>query len=168
MSITWCVAYTQSLKELIAKQHLLNQGYEVYLPRFKKTCRYARKVEEKLVPLFPRYIFVGMDLASARWRSVNSTRGVSHLLMSNDITPASVPAYVINDLRSQETSDGIVPVSSLVTFTKGERVRIVDGAFKDQIATFESLDDKSRVLLFLNFMGREVNVALPAYAVQAA
>ncbi len=168
MTLTWCLAYTQPSKELVAKQHLLNQGYEAYLPRFKRICRHARKTEEKLVPLFPRYIFVGMDLTSARWRSVISTRGVSYLLMSNDVTPARVPAYVINDLRSQEISEGIVPVSSLATFTRGERVRIVDGVFKDQIATFESLDDKSRGRLLLNFMGREINVTLPVYSVEAA
>ena len=65
MSITWCVARTQLLKELVAKQHLTEQGYEVYLPRFKKICRHARKVEEKLVPLFPRYVFVGKDILGA-------------------------------------------------------------------------------------------------------
>jgi Transcription antiterminator len=168
MNITWCVAHTQPLKELVAKQHLLDQGYEVYLPRFKKICRHARKMEEKLVPLFPRYIFVGMDLNSARWRSVNGTRGVSHLLMTNDLNPAKVSTHVIDGLRSQEMDAGIVPVASLATFTRGEKVRIVEGVFKNQIATFESLDDKSRAQLLLTFIGREMTIALPTYAVEAA
>jgi len=168
MTITWCVAHTQPLKEPAAKQHLLAQGYEVYMPRFKKICRHARKVEEKLVPLFPRYIFVGMDLSSARWRSVNGTRGVSHLLMTNDLNPAKVATRVIDDLRSQEITEGIVPVSSLVNFVKGENVRILDGAFKDQTAIFESMDDKSRVQLLLTFMGREITMTLPTFAVEAA
>lgn len=168
LSITWCVAHTQPLKELVARRHLHDQGYEIYLPRFKKICRHARKVEEKLVPLFPRYIFVGMDLNSARWRSVNGTRGVSHLLMSNDLNPAKVPSRVIDDLRSQEIAEGIVPVVSLVNFVKGEKVHILDGAFKDQMAIFESMDDKSRVQLLLTFMGREMTMTLPTYAVEAA
>ena len=166
--ITWCVVHTQPLKELIAKQHLLDQGYEVYMPRFKKICRHARKVEEKLVPLFPRYIFVGMDLSSARWRSVNGTLGISHLLMSNDLNPAKVSTRIIEDLRAQEIGDGIVPVASLVNFVKGEKVRILDGAFTDQTAIFESMDDKSRVQLLLTFMGREMKMTLPIYAVEAA
>ena len=166
--ISWCVAHTQPLKESVAQQHLLDQGYEVYMPRFKKTVRHARKVEDKLVPLFPRYIFVGMDLLSARWRSVNGTRGVSHLLMSNDLNPAKVPTRIIDDLRAQEIGDGIVPVASLVNFVKGEKVRILDGAFTDQMAIFESMDDKSRVQLLLTFMGREMKMTLPTYAVEAA
>jgi transcriptional antiterminator RfaH len=166
--ITWCVAHTQPLKELVAQQHLLDQGYEVYMPRFKKTVRHARKVEEKIAPLFPRYIFVGMDLDVVGWRSVNGTRGVSHLLMSNDLNPAKVPTRIIDELRAQEIGDGIVPVASLVNFVKGEKIRIVEGAFADQMAIFESMDDKSRVRLLLTFMGREMNMTLPVHAVEAA
>ena len=166
--ISWCVAYTQPLKEIVAQQHLLDQGYEVYVPSFKKIVRHARKVEEKFVPLFPRYIFIGMDLEAARWRSVNGTRGVSHLLMSNDWNPAKVPTRIIDDLRAQEIGDGIVPVTSLVNFVKGEKVRIVEGAFTDQMAIFQSMDDKSRVQLLLTFMGREMKMTLPTYSVEAA
>lgn len=166
--ITWCVAHTHPLRELIAQKHLLDQGYEVYMPKFKKSIRHARKVQEKLAPLFPRYIFVGIDLSSARWRSVNGTRGVSHLLMSNDLNPAKVPTLVIDELRAQEIADGIVPVASLVNFVKGQKVRILDGAFADQMAIFESMDDKSRVQLLLTFMGREMKMPLPNYAVEAA
>lgn len=135
-NITWCVAHTQPLKEVTAQQHLLDQGFEAYMPRFKKTVRHARKVEEKLVPLFPRYIFVGMDLSPARWRSVNGTRGVSHLLMTNDLNPAKVPTRIVDELRAKEIGNGIVPVASLVNFVKGEKVRIVEGAFTDQTAIF--------------------------------
>jgi transcriptional antiterminator RfaH len=167
-NLTWCVVHTQPLKEYVAQQHLTDQGYEVYMPRFKKIVRHARKVEEKLTPLFPRYIFVGMDLHLARWRSINGTRGVTHLLMSNDLNPAKVPMHIIADLRAQEISDGIVSVISLANFVKGEKIRILDGAFKEQMAIFKSMDDKSRVQLLLTFMGREMKMTLPVYAVEAA
>lgn len=160
----WCVAYTQPLKENVAKQHLLDQGYEVYIPHFKKTCRHARRVEEKIMPLFPRYIFVGMDL-SARWRPVNSTRGVSYLLMSGDSKPAKFPKHVIDYLRAQEVN-GIVTLQSL-DFIRGEKVRILEGAFKDQTAIFEA-NDRTRVQLLLTFMGRNMTVTLPGHAIKAA
>lgn len=166
--ITWCVAYTQPSKEIVAQQNLLAMGYEVYAPRFKKMRRHARKVEEILAPLFPRYIFVGMNMAYAQWRSVNGVRGISHLLMSNDLNPAQVPCRVIDELKCQEIGEGIVSVVSLLSFVKGDKIRICDGIFKDQEAMFETLDDKSRVHLLLNFMGREMKATLPAYAVEAA
>ena len=166
--ITWCVAYTQALKEGLAAQNLLAQGFEVYLPRFKKLRKHARKVEEVLAPLFPRYVFVGMDREVAAWRLVNGTRGVSHLLMTDDRHPASVPTSVIESLKSQEVSAGVVPVETLVAFTKGEKIRIMEGAFKDHVAIFDGLDDKSRVQLLLSFLGRDTKVILPAYAVEVA
>ena len=165
--ISWFVAHTQPLKENVAKQHLLDQEFEVYLPIFKKIRRHARKVEEVSAPLFPRYLFVGMDLEISRWRSVNGTRGVSYLLMSDD-RPAIVPNDIIENLKAQENADGIVPATSLVLFTKGDKVRILDGSFKDQIAVFETLDNKERVQLLLNFLGRETKISLPYYAVEAA
>ena len=118
MTITWFVAHTQPLKEIVAQQHLLNQGYEVYMPRFKKIVRHARKIEEKLVPLFPRYIFVGMDLSSARWRSVDGTRGVSHLLMSNKLKLAKVPTRVIDDLRARRLAMALCLWQALQTLLK--------------------------------------------------
>lgn len=166
--ITWCVAYTKPLKELVAKQHLLEQGYEVYLPQFKKIRRHARKVEEVLAPLFPSYLFIGMDLQFAHWRSINGTRGVSHLLMSDDLHPAKVPTYIIEELKFQEISEGVVSVESLAIFSKGEKVRILDGIFKDQEATFNALDGKNRVQLLLSFLGREMKITLPYYALEAA
>lgn len=60
-----------------------------------------------------------------------------------------------------------MPVASLVNFIKGEKVLIVEGAFTDQTAIFESMDDKSRVQLLLTFMGREMKMTLPVYAVEA-
>jgi len=166
--VTWCVAHTHPLKEGVAKQHLIHQGYQVYLPRFRKIRRHARKVEEVLMPLFPRYLFVGMDLERDRWRSVNSTRGVAYLLMHQDFVPARVPAHVIADLRAQEIGDEIVPLASLVTFVKGEKVRILEGAFQDHVATFEGWDAKNRVQLLLQLMGREIKVSFPWEAVEAA
>ena len=77
--ISWCVAHTQAQKEKTAQMNLLNQGFEVYLPLFKKIKKHARKIEKVSVPLFPRYIFVGFNSETSRWRSINGTRGISHL-----------------------------------------------------------------------------------------
>jgi len=163
----WLVAHTQPSKESMAVQHLSMQGFEVYLPQFKKKRRHARKVQEVLAPLFPRYLFIGVDLEIDRWRSVNGTRGVSYILMNND-SPAVVPANIISNLKAQETSEGILLIGSLCLFSKGDMVRILEGAFKDHTAVFESLNDNQRVQLLLNFLGRTMKIVLPVYEIEAA
>lgn len=166
--ITWCVAHTQPNKERIALQNLRNQGFEVYLPLFKKLRKHARKVEEVLCPLFPRYIFVGFDKAKARWRSINGTKGVTHLIMKDEVNPSTLSARIIEDLKSQELSSNILPISSLISFVKGDKVKISEGPFKNTEAVFERLDDKQRVEILISFLGRESKISLPIYAVNAA
>lgn len=163
----WFVVHTQPLKETVAQQHLAEQGFEAYLPRYKKTRRHARKVDEVLAPLFPRYLFIGIDLEVDQWRSVLGTRGVSYLLMTNG-QPAVVPSRIIEALKNQETNEGLVPLNSMALFTKGDKIRVLEGAFKEYVAVFEKMDDKQRVQLLLNCLGREVNISLPSYAVEAA
>ena len=163
----WFVVYSLPTKEVIAKQHLQEQGYDVYLPMFKKIRRHARRVDEVLQPLFPRYLFVGLDLEVDSWRAVNGTRGVAYLLL-NDGHPLGIPTSIIENLKIQENDHGFVPISFIETFVKGEKLRIVDGTFKDQIAIFETMDDKQRVQLLLNFLGRDTKISIPAYAVEAA
>jgi transcriptional antiterminator RfaH len=163
----WFVVHTQPSKEAVANHHLLDQGFETYLPRFKKTRRHARKVDEVLSPLFPRYLFVSLDLEQDPWRCVTGTRGVSYLLLTND-RPAAVPSQIIQNLKSQENPEGLVPLTSLSFFLKGASVRIVEGAFKDHCATFEKMDDKHRVQLLLSCLGRNLSICVPLYTVEAA
>ena len=163
----WFVVHTQPCKEGIAQQHLLEQGFDVYLPRFKKTRRHARKVEEVLAPLFPRYLFVGMDLDVDGWRSVQGTRGVSYILVADD-RPAAVPLGIVESLKDQENDEGLVSLTSIALFTKGDKVRVLEGAFKDYLAVFEKLDDKQRVHLLLHCLGREMSILLPLDVVEAA
>src|SRR3546814_9952853 len=79
---TWFAVYTQPHKELLAAQHLRNQDFEVYLPQYQKLSRRAGKAPGVIAaPLFPRYLFAGIDTETQRWRSVNGTRGVLGLVM---------------------------------------------------------------------------------------
>ena len=70
------------------------QSFGVYLPRYTKMRRHARKIEAVARPLFPRYLFVALDLARDRWRSIQSTFGVVGLVMSGE-QPAPLPTDVV-------------------------------------------------------------------------
>ena len=53
MSRRWHVAQTHIHAELKATQHLKRQGFEVYLPRYLKRRRHARRVETVAAPPVP-------------------------------------------------------------------------------------------------------------------
>src|SRR5882757_3947884 len=94
----WYVVQTQVNGEAKAAQNLLRQGYEIYLPRYLKRRRHARKVDFIARPLFPRYMFVAIDMATQRWRSIQSTFGVSRLVTNGD-EPTAIPQGVMRALR---------------------------------------------------------------------
>src|ERR1019366_2133783 len=80
----WFLAYTAPCREATAETHLRRQGFRSFLPRYLKTVRHARKLRTVKAPIFPRYLFVALNLDRDRWRSVNSTMGVVSLFMAHD------------------------------------------------------------------------------------
>ena len=160
----WFVVHCRSNGEQKALFHLRRQGYETYLPFYKKIRRHARRLEKITRPLFPRYLFVKLDLESSCWRPIRSTLGVSRLICRGDF-PAAVPEGIVEELQSQENEKGLVVPDW--RFQEGDRVRVTDGALLNQIGLFKTLDNDQRVVILLNLLGREVKVGLSMEDVQA-
>jgi transcriptional antiterminator RfaH len=163
----WYVVQTQVNGEAKAAQNLLRQGYEIYLPRYLKRRRHARKVDFTAKPLFPRYMFVAIDMATQRWRSIQSTFGVARLVSNGD-DPATVPEGVLHALRAREDDNGFVRLDNKPTFAPGDKVRVLAGAFMDNAGLFNGLADHDRVSILLEMLGRKVRVLLDADMVAAA
>jgi transcriptional antiterminator RfaH len=163
----WYVVQTQANGEAKAAEHLRRQGYEIYLPRFLKRRRHARKVDFIAKPLFPRYMFVAIDMATQRWRSIQSTAGVSRLVTNGD-EPAAVPEDVVRALRAREDAKGFVKLDAAPAFAPGDKVRVLAGAFIDNAGLFNGMADHDRVSILLEMLGRKVRVVLDADLVAAA
>ncbi len=162
----WFAVYTQPGKEAFAAQELRNQDFAVYLPRYQKLRRHAGKAQIVAAPLFPRYLFAGIDLAAQRWRSVNGTRGVIGLVMSGD-RPIPVPEPVMAEIRSREDDKGFIQLNP-PQFRRGQALRIVDGPMADTQALFEEAVDGHRAILLVSLLGRMVRTKMPLRAVEAA
>lgn len=162
----WYVIHTLPRGEEIALQHLQQQGYEAFLPRFHKTRRHARKVEVVIAPLFPRYMFVSLDLETDRFLPINSTRGVAYVVRQKG-APMPVPQGVIEELMVRADVKEVVPLSSLELFNAGTTLEILEGAFAGQTGIFEKMSDSERVQLLLNVLGREVKIAVSLHSVAA-
>ncbi len=163
----WFVAQTQPHAETKATSHLNRQGFDVYLPRYLKRRRHARKIETVAVPLFPRYLFVAVDTTVQRWRSICSTVGITRLICRGD-EPTAVPDGVIEALKSREDADGFVKLGRRPRFSPGDRIRVLDGAFFDCLGLFEGISERERVTILLDLLGRKVRVVLDEELVAAA
>jgi transcription elongation factor/antiterminator RfaH len=161
----WFLVHTLPKSEGKAEWHLGVQGFRTYLPQFRKTVRHARQLRTVQAPLFPRYLFVMLDLGRDRWLSVRSTLGVSRLFTHHDGRPIPVPVGVVESLI--ERADG--KLMRLDTgLIKGQHVRIMSGPFADLVGTLERLDEAGRVQVLLEMMGTAVPVLLHRSALSPA
>ena len=162
----WYVAYTQQGSEILAEGQLANQGFKSFLPRCVKTVRHARKNRSVIAPLFPRYIFVQIDLSAQRWRSINGTRGISYLLSMGD-RPSAVPSGVVEEIMNRSGENNIIEIPTEIPYESGESIEITDGAMVDQVGKFVRVDARQRVVMLLNLLGRESEVHVEAESVRA-
>jgi len=163
----WYVVQSQPNAERKAVMHLERQGFTTYLPRYLKRRRHARRVEIVGAPLFPRYLFVGIDLTMQRWRSIFSTIGVSRLVCNGEL-PTAIPDQVIESLRAREDAGGFVRLAQRLSFRAGDKIRILDGVFADCLGLYASMKDSDRVAVLLDLLGRKVRVEVDAESVAAA
>jgi transcriptional antiterminator RfaH len=164
---SWHVVQTHVRAEEKAASHLMRQGYSIYLPRYLKRRRHARRIDIVPMPLFPRYLFVAIDTTMQRWSSIQSTIGVTHLICNGE-APACVPNNVIDQLRGREDEGGFVQLDPRPRFSPGDKIRVVDGVFDTCLGLFEGMADRARVAVLLDLLGRKVRVILPGDAVAAA
>ena len=135
--MNWYLIQTKPNCHQIASQHLVRQGFEVFLPLIPKTLRKSGKFINITTPIFPCYIFVGTQLDPVPWKTVNSTRGVSKAVTFDGIYRA-VDSEIIEKLKSRcdeknviRTDDGLVP---------GDRAKIGVGPLANFVCNVEKID----------------------------
>ena len=161
----WFVAHTLPKSEWKAELHLGAQGFRTFQPQIRKTIRHARQLKTVRAPLFPRYLFVILDLERDRWLSVRSTVGVSFLFSSRDGGPVPVPIGIVESLI-ERSEDSLTRLDS--DLVKGQQVRILTGPFVDFIGTLDRLSAAGRVRVLLQLMGTAVPVTLHRSALAPA
>lgn len=148
----WSVAMTKSSSENLAKHHLERQGFVTYLPRY--LTRVGKEMKVKV--LFPRYIFVRIEL---QWHCIHGTRGVTKLLM-RESSPAVVPERIIKDLKMKEDIKGLITLPAPPKFQAGERVRVANGSLSGYLAIYDGMRSSERVRILISMFGQQVPIEL--------
>jgi transcription elongation factor/antiterminator RfaH len=161
----WFLTHTLPKSEWKAELHLGAQGFRTFQPQIRKTIRHARQLKTIRAPLFPRYLFVILDLERDRWLSVRSTAGVSSLFSSRDGRPVPVPIGIVESLI-EHSEDTLTRLDS--NLVKGQQVRILTGPFADLVGILDRLNEAGRVRVLLEMMGTAVPVTLHRSALAPA
>ena len=145
----WYLLKTKPKQERIAIDNLKNQNYHVYCP--------WTKINNKLVVLFPGYLFVQLDKKTQNWSPINSTKGVSHFVKFG-LNFAKTPTSVIEFIKANQQIT-VDKLKDLNKFKSGDKVQISDGAFKNWIGIFKCYSPDERIILLLKLLGNEQSLS---------
>ena len=114
-----------------------------------------RTVQKKV---FPGYVLVEMLLGDDSWYVVRNTPGVTGFVGSGNKPTALMPSEVTAILKK---AVGAEPPRVKVSFSKGERVKVVDGPFVDFIGVVDEINaERGKVRVLVSMFGRETPVEL--------
>lgn len=159
----WYAVYTKPRQESLAEAQLQQQGYEVFLPHMLCRRRHRERWLQRREPMFPRYLFVAPAHDEQTLAPVRSTRGVSGLVrFGSRIQPLT--HGVIDALRRLCEAHGSEAEAPPTLFSPGQRVRILEGPFRDLDAIVHAQNGAERVAILLNWMGREARLDVSIHA----
>ena len=160
----WYVASTKPRSEEIAHFHLVARGIEVYYP--KLFLPIPNRSGRQLIPLFPNYLFVRIDVSSSEYFQVEWCQGLKKLVRFGG-APAPVENSVIDFLRGQADERGVIMART--NLKPGDEVRIAKGPLKGLVGIMqEPPGARSRVKVLMAILSREVHVEVPVDCVEIA
>jgi transcriptional antiterminator RfaH len=146
----WYLIKTKTRQENLAISNLQNQGYHVYCP--------CGEINNKIVTLFPGYIFIYLDKNSQNWSPIRSTKGVQNFIRFG-LEYAKIPNKVVEYIRTNEIITS-KKLQILNDFKPGDQVQITDGTLKNCTAIFRSFKSDIRVIILMNILGQEQTISI--------
>lgn len=146
----WYLIQTKPKQEEVASLNLINQDFEIYYPK--------TKIKDKVIALFPRYIFIQLNDKNQNWSPIRSTKGVANFVRFG-IKFAKVPDDIIMSIKLQE-DDTVEKLIDLSKFHQGDSVQIQEGALKGQQAIFSHYDGQMRAIVLLKILHQDQRLAL--------
>lgn len=164
---SWYLARTAGFLEKHAYRELSRNNVTALLPLERK--------DNKVVPVFPRYIFVRFNLRKDAWRKTLAVRGISSYVSFNpEGLPEAVDDRLIATLTARLDATGLwiekdpEPESKKQVeqaYMAGEQLRVLSGPFSRFIGVCD-MQTGDRVMLLLSIFGRGSIVEMPASEVE--
>lgn len=161
----WYLVHTKARQEYVARDNLVRQSFQVFLPELRQVRVRRQLPEDSLVPLFPRYLFIRLDRVCDRWAPIRSTLGVAKMV-SFGAMPAAVPDELVETIKAGMTAQGWAELPG-PKWQPGQTVRISAGPMEGYEAIFSALDGKGRVIVLLNIVGYRTPVVMPSICIEA-
>lgn len=165
----WYIVQTYSGKENSVKENILrrietmemeNLIFQVMIPEELKTEKKADgSTKEKMVKMYPGYVFIEMIVTDDSWFVIRNTPGVTGFLGSSGGGTKPIPLLPdeINPILKQ---CGLLSVQKL-NAKPGQKVKLAAGPFAGQIGVIDNIDnEKGQVRVLVDMFGRKTPIEL--------
>ena len=171
----WYVVNTYSGHENKVKEKLemrinslgkQDQMFRVIVPEQKEIEIKDGKEKEKVKKMFPGYVLIEMIMSDDAWYIVRNTPGVTGFLGSSGkgAKPFPLPTHEIDKILSDM---GLSRIELGNDLKVNDKVKIVDGPFKDMIGTVTNIDIAEQLLnVNIDLFGQETSVEVKLSQVQ--
>ena len=160
----WYLAYTKPRQEEIARVNLDQQGFESYLPLYKKFRKTEQGPVSVFEPMFPRYIFFRPGKPQQSISTVRSTKGITTLVRFG-FEPAVIDEELLRRIRQLEEDRNHATLLELSQLKPGQTVRLQHTALSGVEGLIQSVSSK-RVEVLLDILGRPAVVQLAHHQVE--
>lgn len=165
----WYIVQTYSGFENSVKENLLrrietmqmeNLIFQVMIPEEMKTEKKADgSIKEKMVKMFPGYVFIEMIVTDDSWFVVRNTPGVTGFLGSSGGGTKPIP-LLPDEINPILKKCGLLQVQKL-NAKPGQNIKVAGGPFAGQIGIIDAIDDeKGKVSVLVEMFGRKTPIEL--------
>lgn len=161
----WFLAYTKPRQEQVALQNLAQQGFEVYLPMYKKFKASEQGQVSLFEVMFPRYIFFRPGQVGQSIGAVRSTKGVATVIRFG-VDVARLQDALVQRIRVMEEERNQATQLDLSVLKAGQRVRLQHTVLAGMEGLVQMVSSK-RVAVLLEILGRPTVVDLKHHQVDS-
>jgi transcriptional antiterminator RfaH len=159
--LRWYLVRTKPKAEGTALRNLERQGYGVYFPRLSQSLRSRGRWRDRVVPLFPGYLFMRLDEGEQPLSPAQSTPGVAAVVRFG-ASYAIVADAIVTELKSRASPvTGLHRLSLAQGLAPGTRVRIAAGPFEGLEGAFQRESGPDRAIVLLSVLGQAASVGVP-------
>jgi transcriptional antiterminator RfaH len=161
----WLVVHTLARCEKKVREHCARHDITAYLPVRRSVRRYARRVVEFWVPLFPGYVFAQLEVE--RRHLISECRHVARLLLPTPIQE-TVLARELHDLAILERAALAGELTVRPEIVDGTPVAIQSGPLAGMQGIVVRRKSRVRLSLNIEMIGQSVNVEVDVSEVEIA
>ncbi|TGK38067.1 UpxY family transcription antiterminator [Leptospira andrefontaineae] len=156
---SWYAVYTNSRTEKKLALELSKKGVTQYLPIISTKKQWSDRIKTVLVPVFPSYVFVKIDIRIEKLKVLETSGAVKFVSIGE--TPIVIDEEDIETIRQIVTEyPDKIKIEREKMLAPGKKVLIRSGPFKDRKARVIRKGSKSSILVSISGMDTTVSLEL--------